>query len=510
MTDDMSNSKENSKSDLKDSSVLESIPVANVRPARSVFQASYMWLLTLGCLALAIGLVWASLPEVGHQITIHFPEGHGLEAEDKVRYRGIDVGTVERVSLNGELSGVDVSVVLAPFAEPLAREGTRFWIVRPELSLSRISGIETAVGHKYIGLQPSDPNGTRQQKFAGLAFSPPDALNDPGFEIVLRGIRKHSVNRGSPVTCRGVEVGQVISVGLSQDARHVDIRVRIQQKHADLISTNSVFWATSGIDLDISLSSGLKLNAESLETIARGGVSLLTIAGEGKPIQPGHIFNLYQKAEDDWYEKAATVRSTSIKLHGAIPLETNWKQKSILGTSSRSNTFAGLPISSGDGSYLLCPADVLVPPKRATEGSFQIVLLTDKSTPLDLSKLSVTNETQLAKLPIARSQIKNWLAAEQIRQLEQVEDCLAVRATPQESGELTYLHYPIEATQLSSDWEVRGFNGDRKVWHGAPVLSAADGMVVGVLLVGKRESRIVPITPSANMLEQPADGGVSE
>ena len=130
------------------------IPVANVRQAKSVFRASYMWLMTLVCLAIAIGIVWWSLPEVGHRITIHFPDGHGLESEDKVRYRGIDVGTVDDVRLNPDLSGVDVSVTLAPFAEPLAREGTRFWVVRPELSLSRISGIETDVGHKYIGLPP--------------------------------------------------------------------------------------------------------------------------------------------------------------------------------------------------------------------------------------------------------------------------------------------------------------------------------------------------------------------
>lgn len=510
MTEDTPMSKDKSNTNPKDDAVLDSIPVADVRPAKSVFQASYMWLLTLACLAIAIGIVWWSLPEVGHQITIHFPDGHGLEAEDKVSYRGIDVGTVERVSLNGELSGVDVSVVLAPFAEPLAREGTRFWIVRPELSLSRISGIETAVGHKYIGLQPGDPNGPRQQNFAGLAFSPPDALNDPGFEIVLRGLRKHSVNRGSPVTCRGVQVGQVISVGLSQDARHVDIRARILQKHAELISTNSVFWASSGVDLDISLSSGLKLNAESLETIARGGVSLLTIAGGGEPVQPGHIFSLYPKAEDDWYEKAASVRSTSINLHGAIPLESNWKQKSILGVSSRSNTFTGLPIKTATESYLLCPADVLMTPKRAIENSFQIVFLTDKSTPLNITDLNAADDTPLAKLPLTGAEIKKWIGSDQIRQLKQMEDCLAVRATPHESGELTFLHYPIEATQVSSDWEVRGFNGDRKIWHGAPVLSAADGMVIGVLLVGKRESRIVPFAPVATGSTQPPDVAPSE
>ncbi len=79
------------------------------------------------CLIVAIGVAWWSLPQRGVTVEVHFPDGHGLEAEDAVRFRGIDVGIVEKVSLNSELSGVDVTVNLLPFAEPLAREGTRFW-----------------------------------------------------------------------------------------------------------------------------------------------------------------------------------------------------------------------------------------------------------------------------------------------------------------------------------------------------------------------------------------------
>ncbi len=72
-------------------------------------------------LLLAIALVWWSLPERGIAIDIHFPEGHGLEAEDTVRYRGIEVGVVEKVELNSELSGVDVKVNLKPSAESPTR-----------------------------------------------------------------------------------------------------------------------------------------------------------------------------------------------------------------------------------------------------------------------------------------------------------------------------------------------------------------------------------------------------
>ena len=118
------------------------MPTAKVQNIKPGFfgnlAGSYMWLLTLVCLVAAIGLVWWSMPEEGVHIEIHFPDGHGLRVEDTLRYRGIDVGTVEAVELKDDLAGVDVKVVLKPFAEPLARQGSQFWIVRPELSLIHI------------------------------------------------------------------------------------------------------------------------------------------------------------------------------------------------------------------------------------------------------------------------------------------------------------------------------------------------------------------------------------
>jgi len=67
-------------------------------------------------LLLAIGLVVWSLPPQGTRITISFPQGHGLEAEDAVRYRGIDVGIVESVQLPPAMDSVNVHVNLLPSA----------------------------------------------------------------------------------------------------------------------------------------------------------------------------------------------------------------------------------------------------------------------------------------------------------------------------------------------------------------------------------------------------------
>lgn len=479
-------------------SISESVPVAVVETVRPLPVASYMWVLAVVCLLVAIGIVWSSLPESGYRVTVHFPDGHGLESEDAVRYRGIDVGTVRRVELNPALTGVDVTIELKPFAEPMAREGTRFWIVRPELSLTGITGIETAVGHKYIGLMPGDPAGPHQTAFEGLALSPPEALPESGIEILLRGDLKYSVNRDSPVTCRGVEIGRVLSVGLSQDARYVDARARIFRRYTHLVTDKTVFWATSGVDVEFSISSGLSLSAESLETIARGGISLLTIESGGKEVEPGHVFLMHAGPEKEWMEQARIVRSSDVELYGSVPLTATWKKKSLLGTGSRNQAFNGVPFRTGTGeSKILIPRDMTVEPEEAVAESLRIGVTGKDDSAVDPANAIINfADERLAMLAVPKDFHHSWLIPnDKIRAAGELEDCLAVRGTWQTADKLTFVHYPIEKQELNDDWQINSFHGDRDTWHGATVLSSRDGKLIGILLVEKNQAQIVRLSP---------------
>jgi paraquat-inducible protein B len=496
-------SEDSNHSDL--ASPNESIPEADVKESTlhraADVTGSYFWLLTLVCLAVAIGLVWWSMPDRGIEIEIRFPEGHGLESEDVVRFRGIEVGVVDEVKLNSELTGVDVKVNLKPFAYSLAREGTRFWIVRPELSLAGISGLETAVGNKYIGMIPGDPEGNAKYVFEGLANSPPDALVTDGMEIILRGEKKHSITMGSPLTCRGVEIGRVLSVGLSQDARFVDVRARVFDKYTKIVTTESKFWATSGVDLDFSFGEGIRLDMESLETIARGGVSMLTTESGGEPVKPGHPFLLYQKPDESWLEAARMVSTAQVKLGGVVPLEARWSRKGLLGKSSRQASFNGIPFRDGAGKTLMfVPRDMLELPSRGESGSLRLVTLLDEEQSMALAELpSVDPDGEQATpqpivaLEVPSSFAKDWLTSSSARTAAEIEDGLVVRATPTESA-LTYLHYPIEKLDIKLQdgaWILGSFDGDRDVWHGSPVLSATDGKLIGQLLIEKRGARVI-------------------
>ncbi|MEO2024669.1 MAG: MlaD family protein [Fuerstiella sp.] len=477
-------------------------PVAEVKDAASapaVLRLSKMWWLTLLCLLLAIGLVWNSLPERGPEITIQFPEGHGLKPKDAVRYRGIEVGTVSTVTLDETLSAVEVLVTLKPGAELLNREGTRFWIVRPRFSLTEISGLETAVGAKYIGVSPGDPTAQPRKNFEGLTAPPPDEFAESGLKLILRSDDRRGLSVGSPVTWRGVDVGQVLTVNLSADARHVDVTVRMHRRYHRLVRRSSKFWITSGFDVDVSLS-GVKLNAQSLGTMIRGGISLITpTEGNDAPIGSGHVFPLAMEPEDEWLEAASTVPLIDFHLPETVLVQ-GIRRTSVFGIPrSRPYTQVGMLIIESTGTTLLTAELPLADDAEdSTLAEFQIQTPTGESATISNVSLADCQRDEAGSLRVPVEVAGFPTAAPNLfRVPTEPEECIAVRTAASEDRSMPVIQ--------SIDWEQLSPAGQTGVWaitggtdfsasHGAPVVATADGKIIGVLLNGRSGPVVAPLT----------------
>ena len=203
------------------------------------------------------------------------------------------MGTVQKARLRSDLSGIQVTVELDPEAEILCREGSLFWVVRPQVALTGIQGLEAVVGVRYIGVSPGAPDAAEQRTFDGVVAAPPDECACDGLEFVLQADTRNGLNSGAPVTWRGVQVGQVLSEGLSPDARHVNIGVRIGARYRQLVKSNLRFWVTSGFGVHIGLS-GIDLNADSLASLARAGVSfVMPLSETASKVRNGQVFALH-------------------------------------------------------------------------------------------------------------------------------------------------------------------------------------------------------------------------
>jgi hypothetical protein len=452
---------------------------------------SRMWLATLACLAGAIALVWFSLEPAGTEIAIRFQEGHGLKPGDSLRNRGIDVGRVLSVELDKDLAGVDVRAELAPAAKALAREGTRFWIVRPTVDVTGISGLETAVGSKYIAVAPgASQSGRAQFEFTGVETPPIESADRAGLELVLRADNRYGINPGAPVSWRGVEIGRVLSCALSPDSRNVDIRIQINATHQRLVNSGSRFWVLSGVEFDAGLT-GLKVSAESLATIVRGGIGVITPAeSTAQPARSGDIFALYPEEDENWTERAAAINLLELVPPSTVALTASWQQKTLGFTRSLTRPSLGVSLEEQGKTELLLPASFLAPPSGSLEGSFKVSV--DFKPEQALEWTAVPNGgALLARVPFANPD-QPILPANRLRVPPGPEDCFVARQTS--SGATVVESLGKQELNLASDrWLVNKPALNSGLWNGAPVLAAKDGQLIGLFVVDDTGAYIAPL-----------------
>lgn len=483
-------------------------PIAETEPIRTSRwkNMSRMWVITLACAVLAIGLTWLSIDKPGPEIVIRFPEGHGLKEGDALRHRGIDVGRVAKVELGAQLSDVIVRVELDQAAAAIACEGSRFWIVRPKIDLTGVSGLETAVGSKYIAVIPGDA-ANAQREFEGLARSPPESLGENGIEIVLRGDDRHGAFPGTPVTWRGVEVGEVISSQLSADALHVDTRVRIMEMHRRLIARNSKFWVTSGVRMDFGMA-GLKINTGTLDTIARGGIAFITpdVADQNEPVQSGDMFTLHPEGNEDWVESAPALNLLKREPPPLGFIVASWQQKHFGITRNHQAKSIAIPLG-GDmrptgGNVALLPKSMLTIPEGAIGESYRSVYQLGDGSEVSVKEIELDGKPSASMGIVALdpdSPPPRHNDRKRLRVPEAAEDCYLVRRTWREGTAGAVVVETIGRHEIVAEgeiWRTSVTRLDPDTWQGAAVLSASDERIIGVLIVDDEGAQIAIITPA--------------
>ncbi len=481
----------------------EGFPVADVtEKTRPRFtRISRMWWITLACIAVAVYLTWKSIDATGPEIVVLFPDGHGLKPGDSIRHRGIEIGRVESVKLNPSLEGIVVTAMLDPDAAVVACEGSRFWIVRPQLDLTGVRGLETAVGAKYIAVLPGG-SGQAKTEFEGLAMEPPGSLGRGGIEIILRGDHRWGVNPGSPLTWRGVEVGQVLSSSLSPDALHVDTRVRVLDNYRRLLSRDSKFWVTSGVHVGMD---GLKfqVSADSLATIARGGVAFITPGrpAETDAVRPGDVFTLHEDEDERWTEGAT---ATNLLRHSPPPIATltaTWKEKVLGIPRTRRMRSSGLTIQSDNGPEVLLPSDLLEPAEESKDTYALEYSWENESRTLRVeSRPEPVGEISRVALGPGNTKSASILSGDRMRSPAAPEDCFAIRNSWHSEGDTIVVIEMISQSQLTqrdSHWRCDNEKLSRDVWHGATVIASEDEKVIGMLVVSDDAAKVVPLFNTA-------------
>jgi len=256
---------------------------------------SLVWLIPVVAALIGGWLAYKTLSEQGPTITITFADGAGLEAgKTQIRYKALEVGSVSEVRLSEDLSHVIVTAELDKEFAPHLGMDAKFWVVRPRIGLSGVSGLETLVSGSYIEMQPGAGEPTRE--FTALEQPPIVRADMSGRKFILQAEKLGSVQSGAPVYFRDIQVGQVLGHELAEDHKSLLVHIFIDAPHDQLVRSNSRFWKTSGIDVSLG-ADGFNVKMESLLTVLTGGVTFDAPASPGtlsRPVQAGARFALYE------------------------------------------------------------------------------------------------------------------------------------------------------------------------------------------------------------------------
>ena len=262
--------------------------------ARRRTRLSAVWLVPIVAALVGVWVAVAKIRSEGPTITIVFDTAEGLEAgKTKVHYHGVVVGTVETVRLTVDHRRVVASVAMEPKTEDFLVEDTRFWVVRPRISGANITGLGTLISGAYIGMDIGSSR-NRKREFTALATAPIVTRDVPGRSFVLRTSTLGSLDQGTPLFFRRVQVGEVSSFALDADGSGLTVRVFVNAPYDAFVTPETRFWHASGIDVSLT-ASGLTVQTQSALSILIGGIAFETpeTGAAPAPAAADAVFTLY-------------------------------------------------------------------------------------------------------------------------------------------------------------------------------------------------------------------------
>ncbi len=273
------------------------VPVVDTPRRRHTISA--FWLAPLLAAIIGIYLAISFYRSQGPEISIEFATAEGLIAgKTPIRYRDVNIGVVDKILLSEDLDSIVVKAKMSVDARRYLNKHARFWVVRPRVGTSGVSGLNTLLSGAYIQVN-SILDDSFQSEFTGLEQPPLTDEDAPGLRLKLQAKQAGYVSVGSPVYYRQVKVGQIEAQRFLDNYDGVEFTVFVDDPHHEIIRNTTKFWNVSGINLSVD-ANGFKVRTPSIEGLAQGGVAFDIIQEYEFPstVQDGHVFTLHESRDN--------------------------------------------------------------------------------------------------------------------------------------------------------------------------------------------------------------------
>jgi paraquat-inducible protein B len=269
---------------------LEELP--EIQESNKLSFLTSIWIIPFVAIVIALWLAFQYITELGPEIKITFQSNEGLKAgQSQVKFRDVPIGKVEKVMLDEDGKGVKVIARINKEAAAYLNNEAKFWIVKPEVGIGGVSGLDTILSGTYINMS-SQKKKMNKKEFIGL--EQPYRLLEEGDYYHLNASSSYNLKKGAPVFFKSMKAGYVEYVTIALDGKSVDVIVYIDKLYIPYIHTDSKFWVQSTVAIDY-LNGKLNFNVAPLSNIVRGGIEFSS-SGEdvGKKVPYDYIFRLYK------------------------------------------------------------------------------------------------------------------------------------------------------------------------------------------------------------------------
>lgn len=264
---------------------------------------SFIWILPLIILGILGWIAYESYMKKGTNITVIFKSADGLkENVTPLEYKGLQLGKVTKISMHEDLRSVKVNILVDnEVAKYVANEGSDFWIKKPTVSLTKISGLNTLISGYKIELSPTFKNHEEYSNvkskylFEGLDTQPNDEYDNDGYYISLIANDKDNVEVGTPIFYNNFQIGEIIAKEFIFEK--VYFTAYIYDKFNYLVNKSSQFVINEALKVSYG-ASGLNIELGSLYSALVGGVTVITPNKEGDKIPKEEARILYGKKDD--------------------------------------------------------------------------------------------------------------------------------------------------------------------------------------------------------------------
>ncbi len=258
---------------------------------------SAIWIIPIVTAIVGLWIIYSHFADRGTSFTLLAKDASGIVAgKTVIKNRSVDIGIVDEVTLSEDFEKVVIKGRIYNDMEPLLKNDSIFWVVKPEIGRDGVTGLGTILSGVYIELASgNDTHSFKNNPFI-LSDNPP--LSDPsikGIRVNLESDQNGVIPRGASVMFHGYRVGNVETSEFDIDSRKMKYQVFITKPYDALVTQNVRFWKEGGIDLAFS-SAGASLNVPSLDILMSGGISFDLPDGSklGAPAEQHAVYKLYE------------------------------------------------------------------------------------------------------------------------------------------------------------------------------------------------------------------------